>query len=57
VKTIEQYLRHADECEALARKAATSEERKTLHDMATAWRKLAETRKKAQELKRKSPSK
>jgi hypothetical protein len=51
MKTIEQYLRHADECEALARKAVTSEERKALHDMAAAWRTLAETRKKAEQLK------
>jgi hypothetical protein len=34
----------------------TAEERKTLHEMAAAWRKLAETRKKAQELKRSSQS-
>jgi hypothetical protein len=52
MKAVEEYIRHADECEVLALKAVTSEERKTLQQMAGAWRKLAETRKKALALKK-----
>jgi hypothetical protein len=39
---ISDYLRHAEECEALARTARTPEEAETLRQMATPWRELAE---------------
>lgn len=51
MKTVREYTRHADECEALAKKATTPKERKIILEMAEAWRKLAETRKKALALK------
>ena len=44
MKTVEQYLEHAKECDDLARKAMTSEERKTIKGMAATWRMLAEQR-------------
>ncbi|MBV8537909.1 MAG: hypothetical protein JO128_20095 [Alphaproteobacteria bacterium] len=45
MKTVQEYLRHAAECEALAAKANSDEQRKMIADMATTWRMLAERRK------------
>jgi hypothetical protein len=39
---ISDYLRHAEECEALAKTARTPEEAESLRQMAAPWRKLAE---------------
>ena len=39
---ISDYLRHAEECEALAKSARTPEEAESLRQMAAPWRKLAE---------------
>ena len=44
MKTIEEYLRHAEECEALAAKAASASERQAIAKMAETWRMLAEQR-------------
>ena len=43
-KKAEEYRRHANECRALARKAASEEERKQLTEMAETWLSLAEQR-------------
>jgi hypothetical protein len=45
VKKISEYLRHAEECEALARAARNPEERVMITEMAETWRGLAEARK------------
>jgi len=45
MKTVQEYLRHAAECEALAAKANSDEQRKMITDMAATWRMLAEQRK------------
>ncbi len=45
MKTVQEYLRHAAECEALAAKANSDEQRKMIADMAATWRMLAEQRK------------
>jgi len=37
-----QYRRFAEECDVLARQAKTEHHRKTLLEMAEAWKKLAE---------------
>ena len=44
MKTVDEYLRHAAECDALARKAISSEQREQIVTMAATWRKLAEQR-------------
>jgi DNA-binding FrmR family transcriptional regulator len=44
MKTVEQYLEHAKECDDLARKAVTADERKAIQGMAATWRMLAEER-------------
>jgi hypothetical protein len=41
------YLRHADECEALVKTARTSNEVEALRQMAVMWRELAEDRDRA----------
>jgi len=46
MKTVRDYLRHAQECEALARKAISEEQREMIKRMADTWRTLAETREK-----------
>lgn len=46
MRTVAEYLRHAEECEALARKAQSPEQRETILEMAQAWRTLAATREK-----------
>ena len=45
MKTVQKYLRHAAECEALAVKASSDEQRKMITDMAATWRMLATQRK------------
>ena len=47
MKTVQEYLRHAEECEALLHKKMTDEERQAIRHMAETWRMLAERRKKA----------
>jgi hypothetical protein len=44
MKTVEEYLRHAIECEALARKAMLPEQREMIAHMADTWRMLARQR-------------
>ena len=44
MKTVEEYLRHADECDGLARKAISAEQREQIVNMAATWRMLAEER-------------
>jgi hypothetical protein len=44
VQNVEDYRRHADECEALARKAPTKEQREQIKKIAETWRKLAADR-------------
>ena len=44
MRTIQEYLRHADECDALARKATSPEQRDQIVKMAQTWRMLAEER-------------
>ena len=44
VQIVEEYRRHADECEALARKAPTEEQREQIRKIAETWRKLAADR-------------
>ena len=45
MKTVEEYLRHAVECDALARKAVSPEQREMIAHMADTWRMLARQRK------------
>ena len=44
VNTVADYLRHAEECDALAAKAASPEQRAMIADMAETWRMLARQR-------------
>jgi hypothetical protein len=44
VKTVNEYLQHAEECERLAKKTLSTEQRKMIDDMANTWRMLAEQR-------------
>jgi hypothetical protein len=44
VKTEAEYLKQADECETLARRAKTPEERDMILGMAATWRILAKQR-------------
>jgi hypothetical protein len=46
MNTVAEYLRHADECEALAEGSTTAEERDMISNMARTWRMLAEHRRK-----------
>jgi hypothetical protein len=46
MKTVQTYLRHAEECEALARKATSQEQREMILRMAETWRSLAARRQK-----------
>lgn len=46
MKTVQEYLRHAVECEDLASKAPAPDERKIIVNMARTWRKLASQREK-----------
>jgi predicted nucleotidyltransferase len=42
VNTVEGYLKHAEECERLAKSSRTEEERQQILHMAQTWRMLAE---------------
>jgi hypothetical protein len=44
VKTLQDYLRHAEECEALARTAISEEQRDMIAKMAETWRMLGRQR-------------
>jgi hypothetical protein len=44
LKKVSEYLRHAEECEALARAARNPEEREMIAKMAETWRGLADAR-------------
>jgi hypothetical protein len=55
MKTVRDYLRHAEECDALAFGANSQQEREMLVHMAETWRMLAETREK-QILKHRQPA-
>ena len=44
MKTVEEYLRHADECDALAKTAISPEQREQIEGMAATWRMLADQR-------------
>jgi hypothetical protein len=44
MKSIADYQRHAEECEALARSAVTDEQRVMIAKMAATWRMLARQR-------------
>jgi hypothetical protein len=46
MKTVQEYLRHAHECEELARKVPDLEHRRTIAQMAETWRMLAAERQK-----------
>jgi len=46
MKTIEEYLRHAEECDALAKSAISPAHRQQIEEMAAIWRTLAEQRRK-----------
>jgi hypothetical protein len=46
MKTIKEYLEHAEECEELARRARSPEDRKLIQGMAETWRMLAKSREK-----------
>ena len=46
VKTVEQYLRHAAECDLLLQGSRTDTEREMIRNMAETWRMLAEGRRK-----------
>ena len=45
MKKVSEYLRHAEECEALARAARNPEERAMIAQMVETWRGLAQARK------------
>jgi hypothetical protein len=44
MKTVRDYLHHAEECDALAAGAKTQQEREMIIHIAETWRMLAETR-------------
>ena len=44
MKTLKDYLRHAEECEALAATAVSDEQRQMIAKMADTWRLLAKQR-------------
>jgi hypothetical protein len=46
MKTLREYLRHADECDALAKTAIAEEQRVLIARMAETWRMLAKQREK-----------
>jgi hypothetical protein len=46
MKTMQEYLRHATECDDLARTARTQDEREMIVHMAETWRMLAAQREK-----------
>jgi hypothetical protein len=44
MKTVQEYLRHAEECEALAHGKMTLKEHEIIRELAKTWRMLAEQR-------------
>jgi hypothetical protein len=44
VETVEDYRRHAADCDALARTALTEHQRQQIQEIAETWRKLAADR-------------
>ena len=46
MKTVQEYLGHAEECQRLAKRARTADARKTILKMAETWERLARARKK-----------
>ncbi len=44
MKTVQDYQRHAEECDDLAKKAVTPEHRDMISQMANTWRMLADQR-------------
>jgi hypothetical protein len=46
MKTVEEYIRHAHECEDLARKVKDADQRRAIVQMAETWRSLAAQRQK-----------
>lgn len=44
MRTLQEYQRHAEECEALAKKALSPEQRDMIAQMAETWRMLADQR-------------
>ncbi len=44
MKTASEYLRHAEECRALAAQMTTGEQREQLLEMAEVWERLAQER-------------
>jgi hypothetical protein len=44
MKTVHEYIRHAEECEALAKKTTSPDQREMISKMAETWRMLAEQR-------------
>lgn len=44
MRTLQEYQRHAEECEALAKKALSPEQREAISQMANTWRMLADQR-------------
>jgi hypothetical protein len=46
MKTVAEYRRHAEECDTLAKRAKSAEEREMIANMADTWRMLAYQREK-----------
>ncbi len=44
MRTLQEYQRHAEDCEALAKKALSPEQREAIAQMAETWRMLANQR-------------
>ena len=44
MKTVAEYLHHAEECMVLSRRAKTPQEREMILEMAATWRRLANER-------------
>jgi hypothetical protein len=54
MKTVREYLRHAEECEALAHGKMTPWEHEIIRELAETWRMLAEHRRKNLAIREKS---
>ena len=55
MKTIQDYLNHADECERLVRNTRSPDKRRMIAEMAETWRMLAEQRRLQLEKEREKP--
>ena len=44
MRTAAEYRKHAEECQAMAKRAKTAEEREMISNMAATWRTLADQR-------------